>query len=122
MDSTELNEKLSEISDESGKYGFECFGGKALPYIGWFWRTVNFDATDGYYFGLCPNPKGTMNVGFMENNKWDYSYVYANADEWKKIKDALRVVAENPNSETLKTANDLIQALKDKKKIRLGSD
>lgn len=40
---------------------------KRIPYIGWFWRRVNFfdriitigEGEDGF-------------VGFMENNKWDY--------------------------------------------------
>ena len=115
--SEKLNKKLAEIADESEKYGFEAFGGKALPYIGWYWRNVNFDREDGYEFGILPVIKSDWEtntkkqIGFMENNKWDYDEVHANADQWKKIKTLLVAVANNPCEQTLSDVYIAIQAL-----------
>ena len=110
-----LNEKLADISD-SEEYGFEAFGGKTIPYIGWHWRRVDFDRTDGYEFGILPITTGfdandSPKIGFMGNNKWGYGYVKANAEQWAKIKDLLIEVVENPCKATLEKANIAIQAL-----------
>lgn len=40
--------------------------GKRIPYIGWFWRLVDFDRR------IVPIGDCGEFVGFMENNKWDY--------------------------------------------------
>lgn len=115
--SEQLNKRLAEIADEPEKYGFEAFGGKAIPYIGWYWRTVNFDKVDGYYFGVLPIYKSDWEennkkqIGFMENNKWDYDEIHANADQWKKIKKLLVAVANKPCEQTLSNVYVAIQAL-----------
>ncbi len=116
MTSAELNEKLASISDEDEKYGYEAFGGKAIPYIGWYWRSVDFDAVDGYLFGILPVVDGldsndVPRVGFMENNKWDYDHVRATEAQWSEIKRLLIAVAKNPCRETLSAADYAIQAL-----------
>lgn len=119
MNSEELNRRISEICDESEIYGFQAFGGKTIPYIGWYWRTVDFDRTDGYAFGVMPPHAGSAfesactepHVGFMENNKWDYDYVHANAEQWAEIKRLLIAAVTEPSVATLKAANDAIQAL-----------
>lgn len=41
--------------------------GKHIPYIGWFWRDVDFSDLSRIPIGNC----GSF-VGFMKNNKWDY--------------------------------------------------
>ena len=111
-----LNQRLAYISDEPKKFGYESFGEKAIPYIGWAWRNVDFDRTDGYEFGVLPVTKGfdsnnKTRVGFMENNKWDYSYVIADKAKWAEIKKLLVVVADNPCRETLKAVDCVIQGL-----------
>ena len=116
MTSEELNARLREIEDESERYGYEAFGGKAIPYIGWYWRDVNFDHDGKYPFGILPIMDGldandTPRVGFMENNKWDYEYVYAAAEQWAEIKRLLTEVAQRPCRETLAAADAAIQAL-----------
>jgi hypothetical protein len=55
--------------------------GKRVPYIGWFWRSVDF-ANGVYYIGNC----GEF-VGFMENNKWGYPERRLTPDEASRVTD-----------------------------------
>ena len=41
--------------------------GKRVPYIGWYWRHINFSDLSDIPIGNC----GDF-IGFMANNKWDY--------------------------------------------------
>lgn len=41
--------------------------GKRLPYIGWFWRHLEFHS------GRLPIGNCGHFIGFMPNNKWDYA-------------------------------------------------
>lgn len=118
MTSDQLNKAISELECEDAG-GFEAFGGKPVPYIGWFWRNVDFDRTDGYYFGVMPSgvemgDRHPQKVGFMENNKWDYDTVHADAGEWAAIKDALEAAVASKDYTDFETANTLIQALGEK--------
>ena len=56
-----FNSKVEKFADDNS-----CEFGKAIPYIGWFWRDVNF-AEKEIPIGNC----GEF-IGVMENNKWDY--------------------------------------------------
>jgi hypothetical protein len=54
--------------------------GKRVPYIGWYWRNVDF-ATGKYIpIGDC----GEF-IGFMENNKWGYASRILTPDEVEKV-------------------------------------
>ena len=53
--------------------------GKRVPYIGWFWRAVNF-AQKEITIGDC----GDF-IGFMENNKWDYPQRDLSLEEADKV-------------------------------------
>ncbi len=123
MTSEELNRRIQAVCDDTS-ITFETFGGKAVPYIGWFWRSVDFDCEDGYDFGIIPPCPGVKHkniwlekpsvrpfVGFMENNKWDYEYIHANREQWHEIKNLLIEAVQDPCEQKLKTANDAIQAL-----------
>lgn len=107
MDSAELNHRVSDVCDDEvyAVNGLEGTG-KCIPYIGWYWRTVNWDSPD-YWFGDC----GEF-VGFMENNKWGHPYVYANPDQWVRIKALVIAAIEQPTNTTLQMVFDAIQALK----------
>lgn len=117
MNSAELNEELRKIVDEPELYGYEAFGGKAVPYIGWYWRDVDFDSPGPYAFGVLPVYEGTLDdndkprAGFMENNKWGYEYVTATPEQWAHIKELLVAVVNNPGRDTLAAADAAIQAL-----------
>jgi len=112
--SDELNEAISAICDDNSLY--EAFGGKCIPYIGWFWRRVNFDQPDHEFGVLLPNtsesdPNPVARVGFMENNKWDYDYVYCPHDKWVEIKELLEAAVMSPSHGSLRAADRAIQAL-----------
>lgn len=64
----ELNDFVARHADyEPGDSEPDPHGhGKRVPYIGWFWRDVDF-AREYYVIGNC----GQF-IGFMENNKWGY--------------------------------------------------
>lgn len=63
---TVLNDWCADVSDcldgDDDPHGH----GKRLPYIGWFWRSVDF-ANRRIPIGDC----GDF-IGFMENNKWGH--------------------------------------------------
>lgn len=74
------NEFLSS-RDEYGKDEDDKHGhGKRIPYIGWFWRNVDFHDLSSIPIGDC----GEF-VGFMENNKWDYPQRRLTQEEGEKI-------------------------------------
>jgi hypothetical protein len=106
MDSKELNERIEKICDDDNLY--KAFGGKAIPYVGWFWRDVNFD-TEDCLFGVLPDGK----LGFMENNKWNYDYHYCEPEDWQEIRRLLEIAVAAPSRESLKAVDDKIQSLRD---------
>lgn len=63
-----INKELNELVSRYADYNDDDSGaeGKRVPYIGWFWRSVDF-ANEDYRIGDC----GEF-IGFMENNKWGY--------------------------------------------------
>lgn len=105
MDSKTLNEKIAEICDDDTHY--EAFGGKSIPYIGWFWRRVNFDRKD-YAFGVLPGGE----LAFMENNKWGYLRQYCEPEDWVLIKQLLVEAVTDPCRDTLQAVDDKIQSLR----------
>ena len=117
MNSNELNEKIREICDKADELGYDAFepSGKSIPYIGWFWREVDFDS-DTLGFGLIPTDNSTdiekFRVGFMENNKWGYAEISATKEETSSIKILLEAAVENPTPETLRAVNEAIQAIR----------
>lgn len=128
--SAELNEALSGICDDDGFGYHSAVGDKAIPYIGWFWRRVNFDAPGPYVFGVIPagtadaevngRPIGPLSkgnaVGFMENNKWNYPEVLATPAQWQEIRRLTNEVCDRPCRDTLSLLDSAIQSLAKGKK------
>lgn len=54
-------------------------GGKRLPYIGWFWRHLEFSS------GALPIGHCGEFIGFMANNKWDYPERSTTPEEFAAI-------------------------------------
>jgi len=106
MTSEELNKKIEEICNDTTYY--QIFGGKCLPYIGWYWREVDFDQ-ETYTFGVLPGKKPRL--AFMENNKWGYDSVHCPSQDWQEIKKLLEDVVQNFCKETLERVNEKIQSL-----------
>lgn len=62
MKSEEINKRIDEAENKWPA------GEPFIPFIGWYWRHVDFD-NGPMTFGRIPFDK----IGFMENNKWDYA-------------------------------------------------
>ena len=103
MKSNLLNQKIREICDEEE---FEIKGGKCIPYLGWFWRDVDFDA-DYCVIGIIPGEF----KGFMENNKWGYEEFYLEGKEWNELKKLLEIAVKNPSRTLFNNVWDFIQKL-----------
>ncbi len=115
MDGKLLNDKIDTICRVNSGIEFDAFGGKPVPYIGWYWRLVDFDNFDRR-FGVMPASENLDNiplVGFMENNKWGYRSVRATEEQWKEIRRLLEIAADEPSDGNLKAVNDAIQSLKE---------
>ncbi len=121
ISSAALNAAIVDIEDTLDVPLIEVVGlettGKCIPYIGWYWRTVDFDA-DTFIFGIVPRiysewEKSDGFIGFMENNKWDYAYTRETTeDEWANIKQLLiRAVAEPLNTIDFQAVFDAIQVI-----------
>ena len=108
--SRELNKKLEALSNRKDIYSV-CGVGKAIPYIGWFWREVMFDNVT-----LCLGDCGEF-IGFMENNKWGYDYVEVNKENSDKLKDMLCNIVDNPTTNSLHELFLFIQSLRSIKDI-----
>lgn len=54
--------------------------GKRVPYIGWYWRHIEFSDPTSIPIGNC----GGF-VGFMANNKWDYPERALTAEEAERV-------------------------------------
>jgi hypothetical protein len=110
MNSNELNIMIDKLGD---KETFDIVGlegtGKCIPYIGWYWRTVNFDSP--IHLGHC----GKF-VGFMENNKWGYQEKECTKKDSKQIIILLEKAVKTPTNETLQKAFDYIQESWDRAK------
>lgn len=105
MDSKELNERIEKICDDDSLY--EAFDGKSIPYIGWFWREVDFDEKD-YLFGILPDGR----LSFMENNEWAYNSHRCGPEDWQEIRRLLGIAVTAPSRESLKAVDDKIQSLR----------
>lgn len=105
MTSDELNAGIEAISDRED---LAIEGGKCIPYVGCFWREVDFDDPD-YSFGIIP---GRFR-GFMQRNKWDYDYSRPTTpEEWATIKGLLEAAVRVPSRETTRAVWDAIQAIR----------
>lgn len=105
MTSKEINDIIRGICDEPEKYGYECFGGKTIPYIGSHWRDVDFDWNKGIIGVMDDGSRG-----FMQNNKWDFQCVECPPHIFRIIKDLILKVCANPCKDTLKDLNEFIQS------------
>lgn len=64
----EYNDFISSRADDKTE--------KRVPYIGWFWRHIEFSNPKQIPIGDC----GEF-IGFMANNKWDYPERFLSEDE-----------------------------------------
>lgn len=75
----EYNDFLRDRADYRETDNDPTGHGKRIPYIGWFWRHVEFSR------GTFPIGFTSDFNGFMENNKWGYNERNATPDEFAAI-------------------------------------
>ena len=79
------NQFLSDYADDEKGHG------KRIPYIGWYWRDVDFSSREQITIGDC----GEF-IGFMENNKWGYNERYLSENEFNNIINIIdKAISEN---------------------------
>lgn len=124
MTSRELNAAMCKFDNPLNHQEIVVRGlegtGKIIPYIGWYWRDVDFDAKS-HQFGIIGDLPLTSQIleleevkftGFMENNKWGYDLTReTTVEEWHLIKLALEVAVRYPRSETFQAVFDMIQGM-----------
>lgn len=81
LESDEINRRAEEV--DQTEWGFDCFGSKIIPYIGWFWRNVDWDAEE-CLLGVVPGEPPL--VGFMQNNKWSYPSFTIEGESWATLR------------------------------------
>ncbi len=102
--SEELNNKIREICND-GNYDFSMENGKAIPYIGWWWRDFNFDRYP-YSLGFIPDHEY---VGFMVRNKWGYPSISLTNEQSVELRYMLENTVDNPNEDALVKVYNYIQ-------------
>ncbi len=122
MDSKTLNTKIKELD---GTERFNVKGlegsGKCIPYIGWFWREVDF--TSPISLGILPPQDSQFAktdgwVGFMENNKWGYDEFTCTLPQSQRLEELLIEAIEKLSNETLQAVFNYMQTLRPSKKRR----
>ena len=108
MKSKKLNKEIEKLSDKTEIY--QCFGWKAIPYIGWFWRTVDF-SSDHCFLGVMKKDDNKKVIGFMQNNKWDYDSIRVDGEKWEKLKQLLEIAIDKKDHDSLKNVDDYMQSL-----------
>lgn len=116
MNSTILNAKIAKLADneEYEVKGLESTS-KCIPYIGWYWREVDFSRD--IWLGYTDGGGGDIPdfVGFMENNKWGYPTLKCTDEQGIKIKSLLVKAVTQPSNGNLQAVFDYMQSLRPKK-------
>lgn len=109
---SEYNKFLSDRADYSDHEKDAHGHGKRLPYIGWYWRHLEFSS------GLLPIGDCGDFIGFMANNKWDYPERDLTPEEFDKvmeiIDEAMRLSKQGGClADIIKETNDKLDELWD---------
>jgi len=113
MTSGELNGCLSELSDRGdlGPSGL-AGSGKAIPYYGWFWRTVDFDSRIRLAYTRHQGRDVPSWVGFCAKNKWGYPEFTATLEQSSEIRRLCEWFAAVPTRQTATAVYDYLQTLR----------
>lgn len=125
--SKEINEFLRKFDDNDAdkRWSVKNFtedSGKVVPYIGWFWREVDFEKP--FQLGYCPEQSGQDTgeivtegvrhgfVGFMRNNKWFYPEWMVTEEQRKEIVARLVGIIDKPTQKKFQNFFDYMQTLR----------
>lgn len=107
-----LNARLAAL--DGGGYtvhGLEDTG-KCIPYVGWFWRNVDFSRPVHLYMPSEPGFDVPQFIGFMENNKWGYRTFACTQEQTDSIKALLVLAVSSPSDALFQAVFDYMQKLK----------
>lgn len=110
IDSEQWNTALGAL-EEAGRFDRPRLlynAGKTLPYIGWYWREVNFNRR--LWLGICPIVGGERLIGFMPRNKWGYPSFELSPDEDAQVKEAVADLVADPTQSKINAFCDLLQS------------
>jgi hypothetical protein len=123
MNSEEINKIINKLAGDQeleviSTIYESCIGDKIIPYIGWFWRDVDFDS-DYCYLGIipifdgedCAETDAELKVGFMENNKWGYDMFKVEGEQWQSLKDLIINAIEKNDSDSFRAVDLYMQSL-----------
>lgn len=107
--SNELNEAIRELDAD--------FDGDAVPYFGWWWREVDWDADsvslaaspasapDWYTSHSFESMMGVAWPGretrFCENNKWGYPEFPVEGEQWQELRAKVEAVVDDSTPENI---------------------
>lgn len=95
----EYNNFLRDYADYKSDENDPRGHGKRLPYIGWYWRHLNFSS------GSLPIGNCGAFIGFMANNKWYYDERKTTPEEFAAIveivDEAMRLNSEGGDLATI---------------------
>lgn len=111
MTSDELNAAIAAQDSLLDEPIYDAFGGKPVPYFGWFWRRVDFDSPT-CRFAVAPDDDGVSCVGFCEDNKWGYPEIEATPEQFAEIKRLLIHAATVKTAEAFAAADAAIQGVR----------
>jgi hypothetical protein len=130
MTSEQINEIIRLLDDEERPYR-SGMGDKIVPYIGWYWRDVDFD-TEYCLLGILPiyrNPflpdfdfNDKVQVGFMENNKWGYESFKVEGEAWKTLRGLIELAVISKTEEDFRAVDTFMQTLLPEGKESLEAD
>lgn len=111
MTSQELNDFMSDNADDDDGIvvpGLLFGSGKVVPYMGWWWRDIDFDAPTVPLGRTDENPHGPSQlVGFMANNKWYYPQKNVPTE---LIRPAVEAFVEDRTNETARDLYDAVRS------------
>lgn len=113
MTSEELNAAILALDEGDFDVPGLAGTGKSVPYIGWFWRTVDFDRPIRLGRGEGGGPDVPRWAGFMENNKWDYPERRLTAEQSAELRRACEAAVVAASSDGLTELFKTIQRLYD---------
>jgi len=118
MKSDEINKIIEGLDDQTldNPIYKSCLGEKIVPYIGWFWRTVNFDRKY-CWLGIIPanesedGPVDGPRAGFMENSKWHHDEFKIKGEQWKNLKDLIINAVKKCDADSFRAVDLYMQVL-----------
>lgn len=113
MTSEQINERLAAIDSADAGPSIPrplASSGKSLPYLGWWWRAVDWDV-GRFWLSTMGDPAAGdgWRWGFCVNDKWDYGGVTCTELHSKVIRIAAVALATEPTSDTLEAFFTAVQ-------------